>query len=105
MMSKFVCRNCGCKMNKVTHTTEHTIKWKGGTKTVVRRRRICRHCNLPFTTVETHEHEDKIGIPDMVPEETIQASETPDITPTPPTMSDSESIDRINQETPQNPFV
>lgn len=51
-------------MNTVTDTRTYSIIHLGKRKTVLRRRRVCRHCQLPFTTVETYEDEETIGHPE-----------------------------------------
>jgi len=62
------CPHCGCRHNKVRHVEHREISWGGTKRTVTRRKRICMHCNVPYTTVETYESEDKIGQPELPPE-------------------------------------
>lgn len=52
------CRQCGCRLSTVTDTRIHEIKVYGRMKTLIRRRRVCHYCKLPFTTIETYESED-----------------------------------------------
>lgn len=59
------CRGCGCAVgNKVTHSWKRFVQWGGNSKTIVRRRRVCRHCGLAFTTIETHEDPQEIDKPE-----------------------------------------
>ena len=60
------CPHCNCGYCPVRHTEIRTIKFQGKEHTVVRRKRVCQHCNLPFTTVETPESEDVLGIPAII---------------------------------------
>lgn len=53
----FRCSNCHSRFHKVTNTWQHSVKWQGRVKTIIRRRRVCEHCGLPFTTIETHEED------------------------------------------------
>lgn len=58
------CPNCGCKVgNRVTHTYRTEVNWHGKTRQHIRRRRVCRHCSYPYTTVEVLEDETKPGYP------------------------------------------
>lgn len=54
---KFECRYCGCKQSRVQQTNIIERKWKNKSITIIKRRRICRHCAMPQTTVE-HVYED-----------------------------------------------
>jgi hypothetical protein len=62
----FQCPSCGCRHHSVTNTWQREVRLKGKLKTIIRRRRVCRHCSLPFTTIETHE-EDLTGDLDLSP--------------------------------------
>lgn len=53
------CRWCGCKDCRVTHTQKKTITRKGKSSELVRRRRVCRYCGVPFFTVEYYEDPDE----------------------------------------------
>lgn len=56
------CPSCGCKgPHRVSHTTHGT--WKALNLTYTRRRRICRHCGLPFWTREVEEESLEAQIP------------------------------------------
>jgi hypothetical protein len=59
------CRHCGCKQSTVTHTRVIETSWRGRRFVSIRRRRICRFCKLPYTTVESYEEENEIGIPEI----------------------------------------
>lgn len=61
----FVCRHCGCKQSKVTDTRIRTFEFRGIVKDCIHRRRICRNCKLPYTTVEYEEREDLRLAPDV----------------------------------------
>jgi hypothetical protein len=63
-MTKIECRDCGCKMSTVTNTWTKDVKYHGKKRTIVRRRRVCTHCGLPFVTVETYEDDENPGMPD-----------------------------------------
>jgi hypothetical protein len=63
MVMAVECPNCGCKHGPVRNTFEREITFKGVTKVITRRVRVCAHCKLPYTTVETLEDEDNIGHP------------------------------------------
>lgn len=48
----FICRYCGCRLSKVTHTwVIDAIRRRKRIK-VIKRRRVCKHCGLSFTTIE-----------------------------------------------------
>ena len=58
------CPKCECAVgNRVSHVWQRKTRWQGKEKTVTRRRKICRNCGLPFTTIETTEDPDRIGMP------------------------------------------
>jgi hypothetical protein len=58
------CRYCECKISKVEETRIFETSFRGKDRTVVRRYRKCHNCGLRFTTIETYEAEDKIGVPE-----------------------------------------
>lgn len=62
----FRCRHCHSRISKVTDTRTFTVTYYGQTKTLVKRRRICFHCKLPFTTIETMEDEANPGNPEII---------------------------------------
>ena len=47
-----LCPDCGCPHHFVTHTTQSETKFWGRRKQFIHRRRVCRHCGLPFQTRE-----------------------------------------------------
>jgi len=49
------CPRCHCGHSSVTHTQHQTIKIKGTSRQVIRRRRVCRYCGRAFFTTETYE--------------------------------------------------
>lgn len=68
VMTQLECPNCGCRVgNKITHSVPREITWRGVKRTTIRRRRVCRHCGLPWTTVEHIEDENNPGFPDAPP--------------------------------------
>lgn len=62
---KIECRFCGSRLSKVTNTWQIEAKFRGKCKTIIKRRRECLHCRLPFTTIETYESEDIPNHPDF----------------------------------------
>ena len=50
--AQFGCPRCGCRDWRVSNT------YWGKIDAAVRRRRVCRHCNHPITTVEVIETDD-----------------------------------------------
>jgi len=73
------CRHCGCRMSNVTNTYEHVVRTigpdgKSREVPMIRRRRVCRHCQLPYTTVERVEEEEDQP---ETPPEPINNGETP----------------------------
>ena len=64
------CRRCGCGQSRVTHSWPRVIRWTWQglkrEKTIIKRRRVCRYCGLPFTTIETYEAEDQPEHPENV---------------------------------------
>lgn len=61
------CPHCNCGHHHVSHTWKLEVSWQGHPRTIIRRRRVCRHCKLPFTTVEHLEAEDQPGAPSQDP--------------------------------------
>jgi len=51
------CPQCFSQFSKVTHTYTNTVSYKGRTKTVVLRRRKCKHCGTAYKAVETLEED------------------------------------------------
>ena len=68
----FRCRYCYCKMCDVIKTVNTVVKFSGVERIIVKRTRRCRHCGLPFTTIETYESEDKTNTPETGPVEAEQ---------------------------------
>lgn len=64
--AKMGCRFCGCRMNEVRETEIHEVTYHGKKRTIVKRRRVCRHCGLSFNTVETYEDESNTNLPEDV---------------------------------------
>src|SRR5688572_5551446 len=60
------CPHCNCGYCPVRHTEIREITFRGKKLVMVRRKRVCQHCNVPFTTVETPESEDVLGLPAIV---------------------------------------
>jgi len=83
------CPDCGCRMSYVQNTYKTEVRWRGRTRTHVRRRRICRHCGLPFRTVEVPEDEQRPGVPDTEGGDAVENA-----TDTPP-----------DTDAPQNPYL
>ena len=50
-----LCPNCGCPHHYVTDTRQSETKFWGIRKQYIRRRRVCRYCQLPFQTREVIE--------------------------------------------------
>ncbi|GAB4138389.1 MAG: hypothetical protein Tsb009_06580 [Planctomycetaceae bacterium] len=71
------CTSCGCRHSYVANTYTRVIHWRGQRRIHKRRRRVCRNCGLPFTTVEVLENESEPGTPDT-PE--LPATPTPEPT-------------------------
>lgn len=83
------CRFCGCRMNEVTHTWVFDVTYHGKKRTIIKRRRVCRHCKLPYTTIETYEDEENSKLPeDVLP---FQPPPPPTGVYYPPTMPLAES--------------
>ena len=59
------CPHCNCAHCPVRHTEKREVRFGGQVRVITRSKRVCRHCQCPFTTVETYENEDEIGKPDM----------------------------------------
>jgi hypothetical protein len=59
------CRACGSRLSKVVNTWARPVTWHGVSRTIVKRRRICAHCGLPFNTIETYEDEELADLPDV----------------------------------------
>lgn len=59
------CPHCNCAHCPVRHTEHREISINGQTRRITRRHRVCRHCQCPFTTVETYESDDQLGLPDI----------------------------------------
>ena len=58
------CPKCHGCLIKVTNTySGHQFKWRGRTKTVIRRRRECEHCFHSWYTVEQDEADVKDAVP------------------------------------------
>lgn len=61
------CPHCNCGYCPVRHTMPaREITFRGKKHIIIRRKRICQHCNVPFTTVETPESEELLGLPAIV---------------------------------------
>lgn len=73
----FRCSNCHSRFHKVTNTWQHSVKWRGRVKTIIRRRRVCEHCGLPFTTIETHEEDVVDLIQPVSPKRNLPPKEDP----------------------------
>jgi len=90
------CKNCGCLMNKVTHTRQIQFRTHTGRiKIIIRRRRVCRHCQLPFITVEYPEDEDNRNHPE----------EPEALPPIDPAGNPSGKSVAPDHKPPENPFV
>lgn len=50
-----LCPNCGCAHHSVINTVQSESNFWGVKKQYIRRRRVCRHCQLPFHTREVVE--------------------------------------------------
>ncbi len=48
MSSGISCPDCGCKHSYVRNTVK--LNWRG--KEIIRRYRVCRHCNYSYSTKE-----------------------------------------------------
>lgn len=62
----FRCKHCYSPISKITNTWTNTVTYYGVTKTYIKRRRVCIHCGLPFTTIETIEDETNPNNPEIV---------------------------------------
>lgn len=51
------CPNCGCKHLPAKKTTTHEFTFRGRKITIVRRRRVCRHCGTATFTQERNEED------------------------------------------------
>jgi len=72
------CKVCHCKHCPATNTWTHKVGWRGSTKIIVRRRRVCRNCGYSFYTHETVEDaEDEPG------DQPLQPPDDPDSPPNP----------------------
>jgi len=58
------CPVCWCRYCPVVNTYPRQVIFRGKAKTIIRRRRVCRHCGLPFYTIETYEAEASPGLPE-----------------------------------------
>ena len=54
MTDSIRCRHCNCGHCPVSNTVPKKITFRGITKVVIIRRRICRNCGLPFHTREDY---------------------------------------------------
>ena len=71
------CKYCNCSHCPVINVEHREFKCGGKTIIKTRRRRVCRHCNTPFYTVEQYEQEDTIGVPENEPENTTETHKNP----------------------------
>jgi len=56
MKTSQACPSCGCKgPHAVTHTRHHETHFRGKIMAFTRRRKVCRHCGLPYWTREVDE--------------------------------------------------
>lgn len=58
MVEGIRCRSCGCGHCPVVNTYKRQINWNGKVRVIIRRRRVCRNCKLPFFTNEDVEEDD-----------------------------------------------
>jgi transcriptional regulator NrdR family protein len=54
------CLQCGCHHCPVTHSTEYEYTFRGKKHTMMRRRRVCRHCGRVFYTKEAPEEPEEL---------------------------------------------
>jgi hypothetical protein len=80
----FRCRFCHSRISTVSKTETFTITYYGQQKTLIKRRRVCFHCGIPFTTIETVEDEENPGNPELVTPPPLPPA-TPYKPPTTPT--------------------
>ena len=73
----FRCRHCNSCLSRVCNTYIYKVTYYGQTKTLIKRRRICIHCKLPFTTIETMEDEGNPGNPEIITPPPIPPSLSP----------------------------